>query len=277
MAEKVRYGLRNTKYALVTGTDANGYPTYGPLKDFPGAVSMTMTKEGGDSVDKYGDDGVYFTFAGTNGGYSADLTMVKVLDEIRRDLLGEIIDEGTGVQFETTDAVFPQFALITEMQGDKAPIGFVFYNCKASRIEMEANTLTDSPTTDDEKVSIRIAGQKLPFKGKAKGFVQGHIEKSEAGEEKFEDFFDHIVLPPAVAYEATVADATNGTVSLNGTSFAKGETVKVTATPADGYAVASVSYATEGGTPQTVEAVDGEYSFKMPEGAVTVTVTFASE
>ena len=130
MANKVRFGLRNTKYAIWDPTLNSGAGGYGTPKALPGAVSLSLSREGGDSSDFYADDGIYFTFAGTNGGYSGDLELARITDEVRKDLLGEVVDNGTGVQFETTTAEAAQFALITEMQGDSGPIGFVFYNCK---------------------------------------------------------------------------------------------------------------------------------------------------
>lgn len=195
MANKVRFGLRNTKYAIYDPTQQ----TYGALKDFPGAVSLSLSREGGDSSDFYADDGIYFTFAGTNGGYSADLEMARLTDVVRQDLLGEIVDAGTGIQFETTLSEQPQFALITEMQGDQGPIGFVFYNCKASRAEWEANTKNESPSVDTETLNLRIGSQEFTYRGEKKPFVQGHIEKTSENAQQFTAFFNAVVLPTATA------------------------------------------------------------------------------
>lgn len=193
MANKVRFGLRNTKYAIYNAVTGE----YGAYVDFPGAVSMSLTREGGDSSDFYADDGIYFTFAGTNGGYSADLEMARITDQVRVDLLGEIVDEGTGVQFETTLGEAPQFALVTEMQGDQGPIGFVFYNCKASRVEFDANTKGESPDVDTDTINIRIGSQNFTHLGVEKPFVQGHIEKNADNAAKYTAFFASVVKPTA--------------------------------------------------------------------------------
>ena len=193
MANKVRFGLRNAKYAVWNGTE------YGELKPLEGAVSLSLSREGGDSSDFYADDGIYFTFSGTNGGYSGDLEMARVNDTVRVDLLGEVLDEGTGVQFETTLSEAPQFALVCEMQGDAGPVGFVFYNVKASRVEINANTKSDSPDVDTDTLSLRIAAQNFPHLGETKPFVQGHIEKTATNAEKFAAFFNSIVLPTPTA------------------------------------------------------------------------------
>lgn len=195
MANKVRFGLRNAKYAVWNGTNN----TYGALKDLPGAVNLSLSREGGDSSDFYADDGIYFTFAGTNGGYSGDLELARITDQVRVDLLGEVADSTTGVQFETTTAEPAQFALVCEMQGDANPIGFVFYNCKASRPELNANTKNDSPDVDTDTLPIRIAAQNFIYDGSSTPFVQGHIEKTSTNTSKYTAFFQSVVTPGEAA------------------------------------------------------------------------------
>ena len=191
MANKIRYGLRNTKYAVYDPTSK----TYGAVKNLKGAISLSLSREGGDNTDFYADDGIYYTFAGTNGGYSGDLEVARITDDIRVDLLGEIVDEATGVQFETTTAKAAHFALITEMQGDEGPIGFVFYDCVANRPEWTANTTGESPQVDTETLNIRMAAREFTYDGVETPFVQGHIEKTASNVEKFEAFFNGVVTP----------------------------------------------------------------------------------
>lgn len=190
MANKIRYGLRNTKYALL---NSNG--TFAAVKEMPGAVSLSLSREGGDSSDFYADDGIYYTFEGTNGGYSAELELARITDDIRKDLLGEVFDEATGVQYEATDAKAAEFALITEMQGDKNPIGIVFYSCKASRPEMNANTKNDSPDVDTDTLNIRIASHEVTIDGTKHSIVQSHIEKTDSNTAKYSAFFAGVVVP----------------------------------------------------------------------------------
>lgn len=191
MANKVRFGLSNTHYAVWNSASK----TYGTLKDMKGAVSLTLTREGGDSTDFYADNGVFFSFAGTNGGYSADLELARITDAIRVDLLGEIADQTTGVQYEKTTAEPAEFALITEMQGDEGPIGFVFYNCKASRPEINATTKSDSPEVNTDTLNLRISQREFVYGGVDTPFVQGHIEKTADNTAKYTAFFASVVMP----------------------------------------------------------------------------------
>ena len=191
MARKVRYGLANSKYALFDPSTK----TYGTVKDLPWAVALSLSTEGGDPSDFYADNGICFTFAGTNGGYSGNFELANIPDSVRADLLGEIADSVTGVQFETTGAEPPQFALITEMQTDDGPIAFVFYNCKASRPELNANTKGDNPSVDTESLPLRISSQEFNYAGGKEKFVQGHIQKTDENVSKYTAFFASVVIP----------------------------------------------------------------------------------
>ncbi|MBP1549700.1 MAG: hypothetical protein J6A05_06810, partial [Oscillospiraceae bacterium] len=68
----------------------------------------------------------------------------------------------------------------------------------------------------------------------------------------------------------TVAEAENGTVSVDKTTAAEGDTVTITAKAADGYEVDTITVTGASGDVDVAE--DG--TFKMPAEAVTVTATF---
>ncbi len=75
---------------------------------------------------------------------------------------------------------------------------------------------------------------------------------------------------PETTYSITVNSTTNGTVKADVTEAAEGDTVTLTATPADGYALDTLTVSTASGTAVTVT----DNAFKMPAEAVTVSATF---
>lgn len=193
MANKVEFGFSTVKYAIYDASTGE----YGTPVAFPGGVSLSLTREGGDSSDFYADNGVYYTFAGTNGGYSADLEMAHIPESVRVALLGEIFDTTAGMYVEVTNPQDIQFALICERQGDANPEAYCFYNCKASRIEMNANTKNDSPDVDTETLNLRIAAQNFTMGGVERGVVQSHIEKTSENTAKYTAFLAGVVTPTA--------------------------------------------------------------------------------
>ena len=84
-------------------------------------------------------------------------------------------------------------------------------------------------------------------------------------------------LPPANPnYRITVEATQGGTVTADPTAAKAGTTVTLTPVPHRGYQVGSVAVTDRFGEPVAVtEQADGTYTFTMPNGQVTVTVTFA--
>ncbi|MGI6735813.1 MAG: InlB B-repeat-containing protein [Anaerovoracaceae bacterium] len=81
-------------------------------------------------------------------------------------------------------------------------------------------------------------------------------------------------IPPST-YEPTVTPSDNGQTTVDKKDPEAGETVTITPTPNDGYEVDSVTVTDKDGKPVDVtKNSDGTYSFKQPEGSVTVTVTY---
>ena len=70
-------------------------------------------------------------------------------------------------------------------------------------------------------------------------------------------------------YNITIAEMENGSVSADKEKAQKGEIVTLTVTPAEGYKIADVKV-----NDNSLNAVEGVYSFEMPEEDVTITATF---
>ena len=78
-----------------------------------------------------------------------------------------------------------------------------------------------------------------------------------------------------IDYSITISDTTNGRVSADKTTANYGDAVTLTITPADGYALAALTYALRGEEPVNVTGSGSRRSFEMPAGDVTVAATFA--
>lgn len=199
----MRFGLKNLYRAKLNRTD-DGITFDKPVR-MPGAVSATLTPEGSDPSDFYGDDGIYFTIPGTNGGYTGEFVLARLSDEDRRALLGEQVSNG--IQFECTDDEIPEYAYLMEMQGDFKPIKFGFYCGKASRVAMNANTKGESVEVDTDTLSVRFTGVELPFNGDIKSVIKGFIEKSDDNKEQYDNFFKEVQLPnPDTEYKEVTDD-----------------------------------------------------------------------
>ena len=75
MTDKVKYGIKNVHYALLT----NDTPTYETPVPIPGAVSFSL-EASGDTTPYYADDMQYFVTV-ANNGYTGDLEMALFPDK----------------------------------------------------------------------------------------------------------------------------------------------------------------------------------------------------
>ena len=137
---KVHFGLKNVHYALITYTD--GVPSWGSPVAVPGAVSLSLSKEGSDT-DFYADDVKYFHLSG-NSGYSGSLEMASFPPEMRKDLWGNVITGTSKLLVEDVDAQPAEFALMFEIDGDQTAERYCFLRCQASRPDVASATKAES-------------------------------------------------------------------------------------------------------------------------------------
>lgn len=124
-----------------------------PIK-MPGAVSLSLEQQG--ELTPFYADGIKYYVATSNGGYQGDLEMAMITDEFREKVLGEEKDQN-GVLIENSNAEAKEFALGVQIDGDAEPTLFWFYNCTATRPNVEAKTTSDSKEPDVDKISISCA------------------------------------------------------------------------------------------------------------------------
>ena len=171
---RVKFGLRNAHYAKVT---ASGYAT--PVA-FPGQVSLTL-KPKGERAEFYADDVAYFT-KDANQGYEGEMTVADIPPSFLKDCLG-FVEDSNGALFEHADAEQTPFALLFEVQGDLQPRRFVFYECLASRPNVDANTVRGAiePTTDT------FAFVAVPRR--VDGMVKAVLVKTSSNEQAYNNFY----------------------------------------------------------------------------------------
>lgn len=186
-ANKVKFGLKNVYYALLTTDTAEG-PTYGTPKAFPGAVNLSLDPQG--DVTKFRADNMDYWVGHANSGYEGTLEMALVIDDFRTEVLGETNDTN-GVRIENADVITKQFALMFEFDGDAHKTRHVLYNCTAGRPTVASQTTENNkePVTE----SIDITASPL-MNGNVKGSTHAGTETTT-----YEGWFEAVYLPAAAA------------------------------------------------------------------------------
>ncbi len=186
MNNKVLFGLSNVHIAFLDPLTGE----YKTPQNIPGAVKLALNAEGEDSVF-YADNIAYFKMT-SNNGYSGDLEIALVPDEILMEMLGWEKDSN-GMVVEVADGQQKEFALLFEVEGNKKNKRYIYYNCKASRPNEEHNTKNDKP--DPDKQSLSIVAMPTIINGKK--IVKGTLELSESNKSVYDGFFKTVLEPKA--------------------------------------------------------------------------------
>ena len=176
MAElsKVRFGLAKAYYAVI-----NVDGTYGNPVAIPGAVSLTLNRQGSEPQTFWADNIAYYVTPAANGGYTGTFSFAIVPDHFKVAVLGEVVDDN-GMQVEIADAAPKSFALLYEVEGDADKKRYVFFNCTAQRVVASANTKSDSTNPDTQDLEVSAIGKDFTFGGNnvTKNIVKGSAEES---------------------------------------------------------------------------------------------------
>jgi phi13 family phage major tail protein len=182
---KVTFGLEKVHIAFLTDDTT---PTWETPVAIPGAVRFSPEPQGEESTF-YADNGPYFTYT-SNNGYTAELEMANIPDDILAEMLGWEID-ANGMLVETTDGTPKEFALLGQILGDKKNRRFVYYRCKASRPSKEHGTRAESVEPNTDTLNIRI----LPIEVNGKNLVRGVMELNDTNQAAYDAFFESVYLP----------------------------------------------------------------------------------
>jgi len=183
-ANKVRFGLNNVHYAIITGYDEDDLPIYDTPKRFKGAVNLSLDPSG-ETSNFYADNGIYYVLKSTSG-FEGDLEMAFITDEVAVDLLGDVYDSN-GLLVEATTAEVVHFALMFEFEGDKNKIKHCILDCTASRSTLEGSTLEENKEVQTETLSITAA----PL---ANGVVK-YRTSATTTDTQYKNFYNEIVIP----------------------------------------------------------------------------------
>lgn len=151
MANKVKYGLKSLYYAKGTVDASTNVITYSTPVAWQGAVSISLDPQG--DLATFRADNTDYWVSQNNNGYQGDLECALVPEDFRKDILGEVVDNG-GNLVEVVEPSLTHFALLFQVEGDENATRHVLYNCTASRPGVNAETTAESIEPSTETVTI---------------------------------------------------------------------------------------------------------------------------
>jgi len=174
MSNKVKYGLKNVHYAVIT--EAGGVVTYAAPVAIPGAVSLELSPKG-EKAEFFADDGLYHSVE-SNQGYEGSLEMALMPDTFRVAVLDDKLDRNEGL-FEDVNAKPKQIALIFEFNGDVKKVRHVLYYVHVSRPALAGATTT---------AAVEVGTETLTFVASPApdtGYVKAKLEEGKTGYANF--------------------------------------------------------------------------------------------
>lgn len=195
---KVQFNLKNVHYAPIS-TGEDGAITYETPVAIPGAVSLTLTRQG--SEVKFIADGVIYYSSYSNEGYSGTLTLALLPDHFRKTILKEVEDETAHVLVEYANTETRPFALLFEIEGDEKATRRVLYYCTVGVPGEDADGQTQkNPKTE---------AMDLTATALADGRTRARTT-SDTTDEVFNNWFKAVWEPSAAQPAAVAEDAKNG-------------------------------------------------------------------
>lgn len=145
-ANKVKFGLKNVHYAVRT----NGTP--GTPVAVPGAVSLSLEPQG--EQNKFYADNIAYYVSQSNQGYSGDLELALIPDQMREDLWGEVLQATDKVLYELSTTEPAVFDLGFQIEGDQQERLVWIYGCTATRPSVGSTTIAESKEVQTETCTI---------------------------------------------------------------------------------------------------------------------------
>ena len=203
MRNKVKYGLKNAHYALLT-INEDGLVSFGTPVPIPGSVSLTMDAQGETSTFYADNRADYVTT--TNGGYSGSFEVAVIPDSFRTSGLGETLDAEAQVLVENVNNQTSPFALMFEFQGDQKAIRHILYNCTCTRPSVSGSTTTNTsePTTE----TMTLTASPLP-----NGVTKTRTTMTTPGIQ-YAAWYDAVWQPLGSLVVTSEAGATSGTTKI---------------------------------------------------------------
>ena len=157
-SNKVKFGLKNVHYAMVTETvasDGTVSTSYGTVKALAGAVSLSMSSTASKSVFRADNEDYYVSYG--EGGYEGDLEVARVNEDFLKDVLGYLEDDDK-ILVEASSAfkTVNYFALVFEFDGDQRETKHCLYKCSASRPDIASQTTGEGGTIEPQTETLTL-------------------------------------------------------------------------------------------------------------------------
>lgn len=154
---KIVRGLAQIGISKIT-VGADDRYTYAPIERFFGSREFSAEPQG-ELYELYADSNIYYAEE-TNNGYIGKLTMVRLADKFKKEIMGLTEDPNDKMLYEKSNKVdTPKFGLVVyNLTNITKGIYYIFYDCQVSkRPTISTQTQEKSINPQMEEVEILIS------------------------------------------------------------------------------------------------------------------------
>lgn len=167
-ANKVKFGLKNVHYSLVTESTVGGVTTssYGTPEAWPGAVNLEVNPTSEDNTIFRADDSDYYIVSGSAQGFDGSFESAYVPEDVETDVFGMTKDENGVICESATDEV-KYIALMFEISGDASGRRYLLPKVLLSKPGISAET-TGTDGNNPQTVTCNLKASPRPDDGLAR-------------------------------------------------------------------------------------------------------------
>ena len=191
MANKVRFGASNVRYALETEQG------FGEWKRLAGTVQISFDPQG--SQNTFYADNVGYYIATPSASDSISIELADLTEEAKIDLLGFFRDETSGLLCEPVTAIRKPFAMGYQVEGDGDTLRGVRYGGTLNRPSEAHNTTTDSTDPDTITIEGTFVGKTFEVNGEDIAILGAACTNGGATHDAYDNFWTKVPQPGVAA------------------------------------------------------------------------------
>ena len=140
----------------------------------------------------------------TSGAASDEFSieLADMTDQAKRDILGYIVDEVSGLSIEPVNAEHKTFAMGYQVEGDGNVLRGIKYGCTLNRPSEEHNTTTDSTDPDTLTLDGTAIGKTFTVDGEPIPVLGGYCTNAGDSHLAFDKFYTKPPQPGVAAPNA---------------------------------------------------------------------------
>lgn len=201
---KVRFGISNLYIAPIKSVNSGETPQWEVPIKCPGAVSLTQDAETEETV--FWADNTRYWSTYTDNGYTGELNIAQIPEEVLVNVYGWKIDELGGL-VEIANSIKKEFAILGQFEGDKRSGRWVIYYNTGGKPSTEDNTTEEAQEPQTQTLPYTATPLDLGNGVKVTKYTLWDDPDDADRHAAYQNWFKAVTVPKLAELEQTPAAA----------------------------------------------------------------------